>query len=67
MNFFRGVQRESGGVVLGDIIVAVGGKTVSFIEDLLSIIEEFDIGDLVPITVQRSNPPTRVDLHIRTY
>lgn len=67
MNLFRGVQRESGGVVLGDVIVAVGGKTVTLLEELLSIIEEFDIGDLVPITVQRSDPPTRVDLHIRTY
>eukprot|EP00210_Caulerpa_lentillifera_P000128 g123.t1 len=68
----RGVQRESGGVVLGDIIVAIGGKPVALLEELLSIIEEFDVGDLVPITVQRfspnfNKPPIYVDLHIRTY
>lgn len=66
----RGVERMEAGIVVNDIVLAVGGKAVTSVEELISIIEEFDIGDLVPITVQRfasDGTPHRVDVNIRTY
>ena len=58
------------GIVVNDIVLAVGGKPVTSVEELISIIEEFDVGDLVPITLQRigrDGKPHTVDLNVRTY
>lgn len=44
---------EVGRIVLGDVIVAVNGQTVSTVEDLLTAVEERQVGDKVRVTVKR--------------
>jgi len=55
---------------VNDVLAAVGGKQVVSVEELISFIEEFDVGDLVPITVDRIGKARRIEtlnLHVRTY
>jgi S1-C subfamily serine protease len=49
----RGMQSAWGRMVLGDVIMAVGGQRVACVEDLISAIERFSVGDQVPLTVRR--------------
>lgn len=49
----RGTQTGFGKVVLGDVITAVGGQRIVSVEDLVSAIEQFSIGDRVPLTIRR--------------
>ncbi|GMH38725.1 hypothetical protein BSKO_06609 [Bryopsis sp. KO-2023] len=66
----RGVHQAAGQLYLGDVIVSVGGQEVTNVEEFLSTIEEFDVGDLVPLTVDRHDPSTGrselKDVHVRT-
>ena len=39
--------------MLGDVITAVGGQRIVSVEDLVSAIEHFSIGDRVPLTIRR--------------
>ncbi len=49
----RGTQTGFGKVVLGDVITAVGGQRIVSVEDLVSAIEQFSIGDRVPLSIKR--------------
>ena len=42
-----------GHVIVNDIIVAIGDVPVTSVEELISAIEAFDVGDSVPVTLQR--------------
>lgn len=53
--------RSDGSVVLGDLITHVDGQPVEQVEDLLSAIEDCNIGDTVQLTVQRSCDESRTD------
>jgi hypothetical protein len=54
MHACRGVQRdEYGNVVLGDVIVGVRGQRVSTVEELVACVEQFSLGDQVPISLHR--------------
>jgi S1-C subfamily serine protease len=44
-----------GGIVPGDIIVAVEGKPVTSVNDLLKRLDEFEIGDTVHLTLLRGD------------
>jgi S1-C subfamily serine protease len=46
------------GVALGDVIIAIDGKEVTNTDDLFRIIESYEVGDEVQVTVLR-NPLTR--------
>lgn len=52
-------------------MIAVGSQPVSSVEEFLSTIEEFDVGDLVPLTLDRydlsKNRFEKQDLHVRTF
>jgi S1-C subfamily serine protease len=39
----------------GDLIVAVGGETVQGSEDVSAIVEQFSVGDQVPLTILRGS------------
>jgi S1-C subfamily serine protease len=44
---------EAGDIVWGDLIVAVGGRAVESVDELLSVIEGHEIGDKVKLEVVR--------------
>lgn len=58
-------------MILGDVVVAVGSQPVTSVEEFLSTIEEFDVGDLVPLTLYRYDQSTnqfrKQDVHVRTF
>lgn len=50
----RGLRRDVyGSMLLGDVIVGVGGVRVSCVEDLLAFVEQFSVGDMVPVKLHR--------------
>lgn len=53
--------RSDGSVVLGDLITHVDGQPVQQVEDLLSGIEERNVGDVVRLTIDRGCDATRTD------
>ena len=54
-------MNASGEPVPGDLIVAVGGERVHSSEDVLAIVEQFSVGDQVPITLQRGSQRVQVN------
>ncbi|MBU0993182.1 MAG: trypsin-like peptidase domain-containing protein [Proteobacteria bacterium] len=50
----KGIQRDfRGNIVLGDIIVAIDGNTVTNSDSMLTILEEYKPGDTVTVTTDR--------------
>jgi len=54
-------ERRFGGVMLGDMIVAVDGKPVKDNEDLMCALEEHKNGTPISLTVMRNCDPDRVE------
>ena len=46
-------RSQSGGLVVGDIITAVGGAPTPQVEDLMSVVEERQIGEAVDVELLR--------------
>lgn len=53
--------RGDGSLVLGDLITHVDGQAVQQVEDLLSAIEERQVGDTVQLTIDRGCDRSRTD------
>ena len=53
--------RTDGSIVLGDLITHVDGQPVQQVEDLLSAIEERNVGDVVQLTIDRGCDASRTD------
>ncbi|MCO5596880.1 hypothetical protein L7F22_050950 [Adiantum nelumboides] len=52
----RGTSRDAAGrIVLGDVIVAVNGQTLSAVEDLLAAFDDRKAGETVRVTVKRGS------------
>ena len=52
----RGVRElESGGILLGDVIVALDGQSVESLDDLLDVLEEHKVGDTVTLEYLRDD------------
>ena len=45
--------KEDEGIAVSDVIVEVGGEQIASCEDVLCIVEQFSMGDFVPMTVMR--------------
>lgn len=52
---------EHNNVYLGDVIVKVAGQPVASAEDLISVVEQFALGDQVPLTLHRYNSQTPLE------
>lgn len=52
----RGTSRDDfGRIVLGDVIVAINGQTLSAVEDLLAAFDDRHVGETVRVTIRRSS------------
>jgi S1-C subfamily serine protease len=49
----RGMQREEGRLVLGDVIVAIDGKPIKSGKDLFAVLEQYKAGDTVTVSYLR--------------
>ena len=62
----RGVQYDrQGNIVLGDHIIAVNGEAVTSAEDILAVIEDFQAGDAVSVSVKRGANLEKVSVHLQ--
>lgn len=52
----------AGEPIPGDLVVAVGSEKVQNSEDIAAIVEQFQVGDLVPVTLLRGRQ--RIDVNI---
>jgi S1-C subfamily serine protease len=53
---------DSGGIVLGDVIVAVDGRAVADMGELIGAFDEHSIGDTVTVTIRRNEETILRDL-----
>eukprot|EP00882_Tetradesmus_deserticola_P008172 GHRQ01008617.1.p1 GENE.GHRQ01008617.1~~GHRQ01008617.1.p1 ORF type:complete len:244 (+),score=89.45 GHRQ01008617.1:746-1477(+) len=56
---------EHNNVYLGDVIVKVAGQPVASAEDLISVVEQFALGDQVPLTLHRYSSRTPIDRNFK--
>lgn len=62
----RGVRETaSGRIELGDIVVAVDGKPVETVDDLMDVMEKYKVGDRVKVDVVRNNKRQSVDVTLQ--
>ena len=57
-----GLRQRVGAIELGDVILTAAGQPVSVLEDLLAIVEQFSIGDQVPLQVWRQGEVRQVNV-----
>jgi len=55
------MQKQWGGILLGDMITAVNGKTIRVNEDLLCAVEESEPDAPIKLTVMRNCEPDRIE------
>ena len=53
---------ENGGVQRGDIIISIGGKDITSVEDVFAAVRDHKIGDTVPIEVARDDTRRTFDV-----
>jgi len=58
-------ETVNGRVELGDVIVAVAGKSVATIDDLMDVMEEHRVGDQVTVEILRGNRHEKVPVMLQ--
>jgi len=58
-------ETQSGRIELGDIVVAIDGKTVETIDDMLDVMEAHKVGDQVTLDVMRANKRRQVSVTLQ--
>jgi len=62
----RGARETvNGRVELGDVIMAIGGKPVATVDDLLDVMEDHRVGDQVTVEILRGNRRERVPVTLQ--
>lgn len=56
---------SSGRVIPGDVIVAIDGKAIGVFEDLLEILETYEVGQTVTVTVQREGRSENLPVNLQ--
>lgn len=60
---YRGMSVNAAGEPIpGDLLIAVGREAVRSSEDIAAIVEQFQVGDQVPVTVLRGKQ--RMDVNV---
>jgi S1-C subfamily serine protease len=61
----RGTQmKEGGGVAPGDVITKLGGSDVTSVQELLSRLDDFSMGDKTTITIWREGETKTIDIQL---
>lgn len=60
-----GVSRGNGGIVPGDVITAVAGKPIRSLQELLLRLDEFKVGDVVALGVERDGRSREVSVTLQ--
>jgi S1-C subfamily serine protease len=55
---------RGGDIVAGDIVTAVAGKAVASLDDVLEILEKFQPGDTVSVTLLRAGKPLELQMRL---
>jgi len=58
----QGTREVAGGIVLGDVIIAVNEREVKDYNELRDELERYGVGDTVTLTIERSGETMRVDI-----
>jgi len=58
----RGTSQVLGGIILGDIIVAVNGNKIEDYDDLRNELDHYKIGDTVTLIIIRDEKPMEIDV-----
>jgi S1-C subfamily serine protease len=58
-------QREGGDRVVGDVIVAVGGKTVTTLDEILDVLEQHKPGDTITLSLKRAGNDKPEDVQVK--
>lgn len=61
------VTQADGEAKIGDMITAVGGERVTSSEDVIGIVEQFSVGDQVPMTLHRRNSEMTVNVPVTAF
>jgi S1-C subfamily serine protease len=56
---------RDGGLVPGDVILAIDGETVDSVSRLLSVLDEYRIGDTVTLRVWRSGRERQISASLQ--
>ena len=60
----RESRRTRRGIVLGDLITAIEGRTVTSVNDVHTILEDFRVGDVVTVSVVRSDGEENLEVRL---
>ncbi len=60
----RESRRTRRGIVLGDLITAIEGRAVTSVNDVHTILEDFRVGDVVTVTVVRSDGEENLEVRL---
>ena len=58
-------ETATGRIELGDILVAVDGKPVETVDDLMDAMEKYKVGDRVKVDVVRNNKRQSVEMTLQ--
>jgi S1-C subfamily serine protease len=61
----RGLTRNRSGIVLGDVIVEVEGMVISNEDDLLTVMERHQPGDVVNVVTRRDNQTLEYEIELK--
>lgn len=56
---------HSGLITFGDVIISLNAKSVESIEDLLSLLDEYQSGDTVTLEILRENKKEKIDIELQ--
>lgn len=60
----RGTQQVHGGIILGDVIIAVNDAEVRDYNGLRDVIEKYRVGERITLTVIRDDNPIQIELFL---
>ena len=58
-------ETQAGRIELGDIIVAIDGKPVETIDDMMDVMEAHKVGDQVTLEILRANKRQQLSLTLQ--
>jgi len=59
------LQDRLGRIILGDLIVAAGGKPIRNLNDLFRVLDSHEVGDTLPLTIIRDGAKTEVEVQLQ--